>query len=432
MDNESQWIFDRMRLYRLWQACPDWSLRQYAHELGYDANWVRKWLNRFKATATQTFRMFMSESRAPKSCPHQTSDEVKQVIGELREELSEKYHRPAGGRTILHELLKRDDLEAKGYIVPQSASTITRILKELGYIHPIPKRPRQLLDLPPPMEEWEMDFAEIRLDHDTILEFFLVVDRGTSRVVYLEGSEGYHAETALEAIARLFILKGLPQRLRFDRDTRFVASWTSDSYPSALVRFLWALGVTPIVCPPRRPDLKPVVERAVKTLKSEWLARFSPDNIADGLEVLEQFPHYYNHTRPHQGQACQNQTPDEAFPNLPDLPHIPKSIDPDRWLVAKHGYGYRRRVTSNGTIMIDKHVYYIGQTYAKQQVVVHVDAHQKQFYITRDSDLIKQLDILGLHHQPMDFQSYLVVIKAEARSIERHRMTLWYRTGDVA
>lgn len=268
MDNESQWIFDRMRLYRLWQAHPDWSLRQFGRILGYDKGWVRKWLSRFKSTSEQSFRMFLSESRAPKTCPHRTSDEVRQVIGDLREELSEKYHRSAGGRMILYELLKRDDLEAEGYIVPQSASTITRILKELGYIRPKPKRVRQLLDLPPPMEEWEIDFAEIRLDHDTILEFFLVVDRGTSRVVYLEGSEGYHAETALEAIARLFTLHGLPKRLRFDRDTRFVASWTSDSYPSALVRFLWALGVTPIICPPRRPDLKPVVERTVKTLKN--------------------------------------------------------------------------------------------------------------------------------------------------------------------
>ncbi len=432
MDTESQWIFDRMRLYRLWQAHPDWSLRQFGHTLGYDKSWVRKWLNRFQTATEKTWRMFVSQSRAPHHCPHRISEEVKQVIGDLRDELSETFHRRAGGRTILHELLKRDDLRQQGYIVPQSASTITRILKELGYIHPKVKRPHQLLDLPPPMDEWEMDFAEIRLAHDTILEFVIVVDRGTSRLVYLEGSEGYHAETALEAIARLFILKGLPKRLRFDRDTRFVASWTSDSYPSALVRFLLVIGVEPIVCPPRRPDLKPVVERTIKTLKYEWLARHATDNIADALAILEQFPHYYNHTRPHQGQACQNQPPDIAFPALPTRPNLPDTLNPDPWLEDRHGYGYRRRVTSNGTIMIDKHVYYIGQAHAKHQVIVHVDAHQQQFFVTCDGELIKQLDILGLYHQAMDFQSYLIAMKAEARSIERHRLTMWYRVGDVA
>jgi len=432
MDTESQWIYDRMRLYKLWKANPDWSLRQFARELGYDVKWVSKWLNRFKDAPCRSLKMFLSESRAPHHCPHRTSNAVRDVIGKLRESLSEKYHRNAGGRTILHELSKYPELAENGYVVPKSASTITRILKQLGYVLPKQKRDRHRLDLPPPMEEWEMDFGEIRLSHDTILEFFIVVDRGTSRLVYLEGSEGYHAETALEAIARLFILKGLPKRLRFDRDTRFVASWTSDSYPSALVRFLHAVGVEPIVCPPRRPDLKPVVERTIKTLKYEWLARYATDNIADALEVLAQFPHYYNHTRPHQGQACQNQTPDEAFPALPELPSIPETVDPDQWLHHIHGRVYRRRVTSNGTIMVDKHVYYIGQDYAKQQVTVHVDAYNQQFFVLGDGDVLKTLDISGLHRHSMDFQSYLVVMKAEARSIEQHRLAMWYRVGDVA
>ena len=271
--------------------------------------------------ATQ-LRMFLSQSRAPHSSPHKTSEKVKDVINELHEQLSITYHRLAGGRTILYELQKRKDLVEAGYKVPQSSSTITSILKERGYIHTKQKKKRQLLDLPPPMEEWEIDFGEIRLSHDTILEFFFVVDRGTSRLIHIEGGEGYHAETALEAVARVFVLHGLPKRLRLDRDTRFVASWTSDSY--------------------------------------------------------------------------------------------------------------RRRVTSNGTIMIDKHVYYIGQDFAKQQVLVQVDAHQQQYYVTYDDQLIKKLDIAGLHHQPMDFQTYLVMMKAEARSIERHRMALWYKIGDAA
>lgn len=76
--------------------------------------------------------------------------------------------------------------------------------------------------------------------------------------------------------------------------------------------------------------------------------------------------------------------------------------------------------------MIDKHIYDIGHDYSKQQIVVHVDALQQQFYVSCDGELTKQVDIQGLHHQLIDFQSYLVAIKAEARSIEQHRRTLWY------
>lgn len=55
-----------------------------------------------------------------------------------------------------------------------------------------------------------------------------------------------------------------------------------------------------------------------------------------------------------------------------------------------------------------------------------------QFHITSDGEHLKSLDILGLHYQPMDFQSYLITMKAEARAIERHRMAMWYKVGEVA
>lgn len=62
------------------------------------------------------------------------------------------------------------------------------------------------------MEEWELDFCEIQLP-DGRFEFFLVVDRGTSQVVYLESCEGYRADTALMTVCRLLLHSGLPQRL---------------------------------------------------------------------------------------------------------------------------------------------------------------------------------------------------------------------------
>jgi hypothetical protein len=88
-------------------------------------------------------------------------------------------------------------------------------------------------------------------------------DSGTSRVIYLEGSSGYNAETALDAVVRLFILYGMPKRLRFDRDVRLFASWTRDSYPSPLMGLLRCFGVEDIICSPHRTDLKPFVERCI-------------------------------------------------------------------------------------------------------------------------------------------------------------------------
>ena len=435
MDSESERIYKRMSLYRLVEANPTWSVHKLAEELAMSERWVRKWLKRFDEAATTDLTLFQSQSRAPNNNWRKTPEVVKDAIVQLRRELSEKYHRRVGGKTIAYYLKKMDKLKEAGHYVPKSPSTITKILNERDYIPKQPKHTHCPLVLPEPMDEWEMDFGEIKLGNGTRFEFFLVVDRGTSRVIYLEGCEGYNAESALAAIARLFLLHGLPKRLRFDRDPRFVTSWTSDSYPAALVRFLRALGVKEVICPPRRPDLKPFVERCVKVLKEEWFDRFSLETIADVYEILEGFSFYHNSERVHQGRACNNEIPDLAFPNLPSLPNIPEKVDPDRWLLHEHGRVYRRRITSNGTIQVDKHTYYIDEKRAKQPVLVHVDAHNRQFVITQDGEMIKQVIMKGTYrqpNQPMDFQMYLGLMQREARTLEQHRWLMWYTTNDIA
>jgi len=113
---------------------------------------------------------------------------------------------------------------------------------------------------------------------------------------------------------------------------------------------LRCLGIEDVICPPHRPDLKPFVERTIRTLKYEWLARYSPSTFAEAIELLPGFLTYYHSERPHQGQACNNRTPDEAFPSLPDCPVVPEWVQPDAWVTTIDGRVYQRRVNSNGVI----------------------------------------------------------------------------------
>jgi len=426
MDTETQRIYDRIGLAKLMQANPSGSIRQYAAELNKSPKWVRTWRRRILADPKPTLETFRSHSRAPKSRTRETPLAVQKIISDLRLSLSEKYHRRAGSRVILRELNKqRLELEQAGHFVPKSKTTIDQILDLWGHIDRPKRYQREPLERPAPMTVWEIDFGQIRLNEFEILEFFIVVDAGTSRVVYVEGCDGYHAESALEAVARLFIIHGLPRSLRLDRDPRFVGSWTGDSYPSALVRFLRVLGVEPLICPPRQPWKKPYVERTIKTLKNEWLSRFAPDNLADALDVLDGFQHYHNVERPHFGSACNGLTPREAFPTLPTLPKVPETVDPDAWLSAYHGKVYRRRVTANGSLQIDKHNYHIGIHRHGQRLLVHLDAHNQQFVFTRDGELVMHKPIQGLQQGDMSFQDYLRLMKQEARSIEQHRRWVW-------
>lgn len=432
MDSESERVYDRMRLYKLSQAHPEWKSPQLAQEVGRSERWVRKWLVRFRETGDKNVQMFQSQSRRPKERPRQTSDEVKDIICEWREHLTEQYHRPAGAGLIQTHLKEDERLQDGKRFVPRSSRTITRVLRERGYIQDRQERQRMPLELVPPMEEWEMDFCEIRLE-DGRFEFFLVVDRGTSRVVYLEGSEGYRAESALLAVARLFALNGLPKRLRFDRDPRLVWSWSADSFPAPFIRLLHALNVEPVICPPRRPDKKPYVERCIRTFKHEWLDRFSLNTMADVYEALNAFPHYHNAQRRHFGRACAGKTPDEAFPQLPILPALPDGVNPNRWCEVEHGRTFRRRIRANGTIQVDKHVYYIDEKLARQSALVHLNGYHKRFLITVNGKLLpKPLAIKDILPDQLDLQAYLKVLQEEARSIADYRRMVWMKTGEAA
>ncbi|MEL6368313.1 MAG: integrase core domain-containing protein [Pseudomonadota bacterium] len=229
----------------------------------------------------------------------------------------------------------------------------------------------------------------------------------------------------LQAIVRLLTVHGLPKALKMDRDSRFVGSWTADSYPSALVRFLRVLGVEPLICPPRQPWKKAYVERTIKTLKEEWLQKHSPDNLADALDVLDGFKHYYNSDRPHFGDACNGLTPDDAFPLLPLLPRLPEAVDPASWVTAYHGKVYRRRVTSNGSIQIDKHNYHIDAERHGQRILVHVDAEHHQFVFSHNGEVILSKPMKGIRNNEMTFEDYVILMTEEARSIEMHRRAMW-------
>lgn len=432
MDTESQRIYDRIALHKLMEREPQLNPPQLAKQLNRSERWARKWCRRFKATSKPSFEMYRSRSRAPKIRRYETSENVKDAICDLRVALSEQYHRKAGADLIKIYMQKEGWLPDGLGFVPKSKKTITRILRERGYIQNAPKHQHEPLPLCPPMEEWEMDFCEIRLV-DGRFEFFLVVDRGTSRMVYLEGGEGYRADSALEALMRLFLMCGMPKRLRFDRDPRFVWSWSADSFPAPMVKLLHVLGVEPVICPARKPWKKPYVERCIRTFKEEWLGRFSLETMADCYEALEAFPQYHNAERIHMGRACKGRTPDKAFPTLPILPYPPETVQPNTWLNAQHGRVFRRRIRANGTLQVDKNVYYVDQKLAKRAVLVHLDAKHRCLRVTLEGVAVpKVLPLQDLQPESMLLFDYLKHLKEEATSIAFYRETLWRKSGEAA
>src|SRR5436190_2232840 len=75
----------------------------------------------------------------------------------------------------------------------------------------------------------------------------------------------------LAAAGRTILLPGFPPPLRIRPDGPPVCPLTTRCQSSSPAVLLHSFGVEPLICPPRRPDLKPFVERCIRTLKYECL-----------------------------------------------------------------------------------------------------------------------------------------------------------------
>ena len=418
---EEQWVIDRARLRELMNEHPEYSHNELAKEVKRSKSWVKKWRKRLRGAEPgddQVLHRRKSCTRRRKRC---RSPEVVERILSIRDEPPGNLQRVPGPRTILYYLAKDTALEGKQ--IPHSTRTVWQVLRAHGRIAISTPRKRVPMERPAPMEEWQADFTdaitvepapESKKQHAA--EVFNVIDAGTSVLIGSLPRSDYNAETSIRAITALFMRYGRPKALRIDRDPRLVGSWSRENFPAPFVRFVLCQRVTAIICPPHRPDLNAVVERFHRSLKEEYLFVHRPKNLAELREATQAFQLHYNFERPHQSEVCHDLPPREAFPDLPALPPLLETVDPDLWLQAIGGKHYKRRIKSNGSVQVDNHSYYIGQKLRGRYVLLRVDAARQQFDVLLEGTVIKRVPIKGLYNEILPFEVYLDLICQEAIS----------------
>jgi len=423
---ESEWVVKRLALWQSLREPDQPSDTKLAQRLGMSRSWVQKWRARLVGVAGDDSMPFLSRPRCRHTSPKQVGEEVEATILHLREQLTEQYQRRVGARNILYHLHRDPDLKRLGVFIPRSPTTVHQVL--LRY-HCVPRpAPRQHLPLEPadPLQVWEIDFTDVvtaqspeseKRRHQ--VELFDVLDTGTSIALETKVSDQFDAKHALIAVIDAFRSAGLPGALRFDRDPRFVASWSVDEFPSAFMRFLLCVGVTPAVCPPRRPDRKPYVERFIRTQKEECLYPKRPTTVAQTQLLIDQHRRFYNLERPNQALTCQNQPPSLALTDLPSLPRLPKVVNPDAWLAHYDRQGFKRRVRSNGSVSVDNDCYYVGKRHAGQQALLVLNAAEGQFEVLLGQELLKVYPLRHLFHGQLPLDEYVDLMVQAAESEEK-------------
>lgn len=440
---EELWRRDRVLLEQLLRHHPEYTTPQLAQEVGRCISWVKKWRNRLLSSDPEDENRFSSQSRAHHAPYYRWDTRVEDRIIEMREEPPENLQRVPGPKALLYYLPRDPELQEVGVALPRSTRTIWKILRKNGLIDEAFKRKKRLLAPREPLEEIQMDFKDVSTvprsespqgKKQHIVEVCNFVDAGTSLLLSAQASEDFHAQTAMQAVIAFLQEYGRPRMMTFDRDPRWVGSSSGRDFPSALRRMLLCLGIQPNVCPPHRPDKNPYVERYHKTYGQECLEVFRPATLEEVREVTETFKHHYNMERPHQGRSCGNLPPGVAFPQLPTLPLLPSTVDPDAWLQAIEGSAYVRRVGSDGCVDVNLEPYYIGKQWAGRYVTLHVDSTARLFNVWHGTDLIKELTIKKLIGHPLPLKEFLDLMQEVALADTRRapsnqaglrQQTLW-------
>jgi hypothetical protein len=241
---EEQLYADRAALRRLRQTHPDWTQRELAAHLGRSVAWIKKWTKRLRAAPPDDMSVLRSRSRARKHPPPSVPAAVVARILEIRDQPPEGLQRVPGPRAILYYLHRDPEVRAQGGVLPRSTRTIWRILTRHGRIAHRPTPDHHPIERPLPLTSWQLDFKDavtVPVDPDGKrahgVEVLNTVDAGTSLLLDAQVHEAYTAETSLRAVAQLVQGQGLPGRVTFDRDPRFVGAVQNRDFPAPFVRF---------------------------------------------------------------------------------------------------------------------------------------------------------------------------------------------------
>lgn len=323
------------KLYSFTELCNKYGI---SRKTGY------KLVNRYEAEGIDGLR---ERSRAHKSHPYTTSNEIKDVIMKTKSKF------PLWGPKKIRSwlLTNRPDI-----IVPVS-STIGEILYSHGLVKPRKKRSK-VAPYTQPFKEclnsnavWSADFkGQFKLGNKKLC-YPLTITDNYSR--YLLGCKGLYNPTYINTklyFETIFKEYGLPHAIKTDNGAPF--SSTSIAGLSQLSIWWVKLGITPERIKAGHPEQNGRHERMHRTLKEHTVITPGHD-LKSQQALFDDFIYEYNNERPH--EALSDQPPVKIYrPSLREMPNkLPALEYNDNCII--------RKVRMNGEIKWHGKQYYLAQ-----------------------------------------------------------------------
>jgi putative transposase len=171
-----------------------------------------------------------------------------------------------------------------------------------------------------PNHVWSHDFVEDRPREGRTLRLLNVVDEFTHECLAIRVARKLRAADAVDVLSDLFILRGVPARLRPDNGPEFVAK--------RVRRRIAAVGAKTAPIAPGSPWENGYAESLNARLRDEPLNGEVFHSLREAQVVIESWRRHHNTVRPHASLGFRPPAPEVALPALAAWPAAPRSPVP--------------------------------------------------------------------------------------------------------
>jgi transposase InsO family protein len=138
---------------------------------------------------------------------------------------------------------------------------------------------------------WSCDCVEDRLANGRKYKCLTIMDEFTKECLKIKVKRSMKSQDVLETLSELFLLRGIPEFIRSDNGSEFIAKAVQD--------FIRDVGAKTAYISPGSPWENGYIERFYRTLRDELLDREALYTLAEARAMIENYRQEYNKIRPH-------------------------------------------------------------------------------------------------------------------------------------
>lgn len=268
--------------------------------LNKSRQWFYNWLTRYK---TGSSRWYVDYCKAPKQLPGKVSDEVEQLVLDVRRHLQSHPFSQIGAITIQYEIRKRG-------VQPPPVWTINRIIARHGLNKPAPRQ-KQTKDYPDLfIHSHQMDLVGPRyIKGDGRFYSVNIIDTFCRRC-YVKPVRNKSSKNILKTLVECWQTQGMPDALQMDNELAFRGSNKFPHSFGSVVRFALSQNVAPVFIPIKEPWRNGMIERFNNTFEKRFLTSMVFNDFNHLCQVSKDFIIFHNEN--HRYSTQNHRTPNEV------------------------------------------------------------------------------------------------------------------------